>query len=658
MTLIRRWRALLTVEVVAVAIAVIPVIAAVVRAIVEHWIPVGDDALDEIRSVDVFSTSHFPLLGTWSSASLQAGKDLNHPGPLLFDLLSIPVRLFGGPTGVALGCGIINALSVIGIAVVAHRLRGRVGLLAATMMSAALAWTLGSRMLVDPWNPHVLVLPCLLMLMLTWAVAAGAVSWLPLLFFVASLCLETHLSYAYLVPALCLIALAGCAIVYRQRWRADAACRATDTPILRRWGLIAIGVFVLAWAQPLWEQFTSSGQGNLTRLATSTGGDEPKIGARLAVRLLASIVAIPPGWSRSSFIKAVPFTQYNADGTTITPKGVPGIAISTFALVAVGTVLVVFGLVAWRSRRRPEFVAAVVTAIALAVAAATLAVEPIGVLGLTPHQMRWLWSIGAFLGFVIVLELCSLIGGHLADARLPRRGALSASFAVIAIFSAINIPGYVQLAGPSADQFAQASGRQLDRQLDRVLPLDSVMFDVTGLRFLDNYAAVVMAALQRNGVDFFVTDPGLIRQLGEARRFTGQAHLRMFLRDEHDALVFPAGDERIALASPLSREQIGTLTDGEQQMVDVISAVGLTLTPQGRSAVESGTYPGITVASIDDASIDAQQLVDTGAVATLVAAGALVLPDEDADLFRQTSALREQVTPSTVGVFIAALPTG
>ena len=84
MTLIRRWRALLTVEVLAVTIAVIPVIAAVVRAIVEHWIPVGDDALDEIRSVDVFSTSHFPLLGTWSSASLQAGKSITVTSSLAF----------------------------------------------------------------------------------------------------------------------------------------------------------------------------------------------------------------------------------------------------------------------------------------------------------------------------------------------------------------------------------------------------------------------------------------------------------------------------------------------------------------------------------------------------------------------------------------------
>ena len=46
--------------------------------------PIGDNALIELRAWDVF-TSDRPLLGTWSSASVATGLDLNHPGPLLFD---------------------------------------------------------------------------------------------------------------------------------------------------------------------------------------------------------------------------------------------------------------------------------------------------------------------------------------------------------------------------------------------------------------------------------------------------------------------------------------------------------------------------------------------------------------------------------------------
>ena len=70
------------------AVSILPVVAAVVRRSGTRWIPIGDNALVEMRARDVFSVDHVPLLGTWSSASLSAGKDLNHPGPLLFDLLA------------------------------------------------------------------------------------------------------------------------------------------------------------------------------------------------------------------------------------------------------------------------------------------------------------------------------------------------------------------------------------------------------------------------------------------------------------------------------------------------------------------------------------------------------------------------------------------
>ena len=60
----------------------------------------GDQALLEIRARDVL-TAHHPLLGTASSAALNRDQvvPLNHPGPLMFDVLALPVRLFGGGPG-------------------------------------------------------------------------------------------------------------------------------------------------------------------------------------------------------------------------------------------------------------------------------------------------------------------------------------------------------------------------------------------------------------------------------------------------------------------------------------------------------------------------------------------------------------------------------
>ena len=87
--------------------AVLPIVVAAVRAIVQHWRPIGDNALVALRAHDVL-TSHQPLLGTWSSASLEAGTNLNHPGPLLFESVALPVKLLGS------NAPMIDALQVLG----------------------------------------------------------------------------------------------------------------------------------------------------------------------------------------------------------------------------------------------------------------------------------------------------------------------------------------------------------------------------------------------------------------------------------------------------------------------------------------------------------------------------------------------------------------
>jgi hypothetical protein len=220
--------------VLAVIVALLPVVVAVARALRSDWIPIGDDALVEIRSRDVFSAEHFPLLGTWSSASLSAGIDLNHPGPLLFVLLAPFVAVFGGPAGVAIGIGVLNAAAIVGCAMVGYRALGRTGSLAATLVAGALSWTLGSVLLTDPWNPHPLVLPCLLLLLLTWDVAQGDLAALPWLVAVGSLCLQVHLGYAYLVPSMLLVAVVAAGFELRRRWRLDDSGHAADKVLVRR----------------------------------------------------------------------------------------------------------------------------------------------------------------------------------------------------------------------------------------------------------------------------------------------------------------------------------------------------------------------------------------------------------------------------------------
>jgi hypothetical protein len=641
-TVRRSWMRL---ETFAIVFAIVPVITAIARRSGTRWIPIGDNALVELRARDVFSIDHFPFLGTWSSASLSAGKDLNHPGPLLFDLLAIPVRLFGGATGVALGVGLVNIAAIVGSAVVAYRVGGRLACLAATAVASLLAYTLGSAMLTDPWNPHVLVLPALFMLVCAWAVASGDLVVVPWLLAACSLCLQTHLGYAYLVPAVVLAALAGAAIVLRRRWRLDETCRPGDLTRVRRTGMIATLTLVVLWAQPLIEQCFGEGQGNLARILTSTGGDEPTIGARTAVRIAGGVLAVPPWWDRSSFVDAVPYTPYDADGVTLTPVGLRGLGAAVIGLVLLFAVLGALCWWAWRRRDRVAVVATTMAAIVVVLALGSITIMPIGPLGLTPHQMRWLWSIGAFSLFAVMVALVAAITPE------RRRTAGFVLVGVVVVVSVANVPAFVQPAGPDTFPEAIPVARSISDQVREFRTDQRVVLDSSTLRYLEPYSAVVMAAMLQSGVDLRVSEEGLVRQLGNARRATGDEPLTVTLLEGRAALEVPEGSERIAFTSPLDAVAIDQLLAGERAMVDEISAFGVVLSAVGEQLAADGAF-GRTAAEIVDAAFDAPAFVGSGFAAELVAAGALTLDPSVADVFESTSALRRQVGTTTVAVVI------
>jgi hypothetical protein len=645
----------LRLEVLAVLVALVPVATAIARALISHWIPMGDNALVEMRSRDVFSLDHFPLLGTWSSASLSAGKDLNHPGPLLFDLLAPFTAVFGGPAGVAIGIGLLNGASIIGCALVGWRVMGRTGALAATLVAGALAWTLGSVLLTDPWNPHPLVLACLLMLLLTWAVASGDLVLLPWLFAVASLCLQVHLGYAYLVPSLCIAALAGLAVVMRRRWRLDLVARAGDSRRLVGSGAWTLAVLLVLWAQPLYEQLFGSGEGNLSRILSSTGGDEPTIGVPLAVRLVSTVTALPPWWGRSSFTGSIVYTPFDPDGATVSPTDLPSFGVSVAALVALGALLTVLAMLAWRRRDRPVAVAVVVVAVALVVAVLSLAISPFGPLGLTPHQMRWLWSIAAFVTWVVLVGVLRAVA-HRRKVASVGDAALALLIAAAAVAA---VPFYAQAAGPATFQDQLPTGRMLADQLETYRPAGSVVVIASDLRFTESYSTVVMSVLQREGVDFRVVEEGLVRQLGEARRADGNEEVEIRLAEGRAALDQRDGAERIALAGPLTPAEVDELLAGEAAMIEAVAAGRVMVSTEGAGMIATGRF-GLSNDEVEAAMSDPVEFVHGGLAAEMVAAGALTVDDAERAQFVRTTELRRQVGITTVAVYampLAGAPT-
>lgn len=629
------------------AVAVLPLVVAVVRSITGHWLPIGDNALVEMRSRDVFTVDHFPWLGTWSSASLSAGTDLNHPGPMLFDLLAVPVRVLGGPVGVAVGVALVNIAAIVLVVVSAHRAGGRVAALLAASMAAAISWTMGSALLTDPWNPHVLILPCLAMLTAAWAVSTGVVRLLPWLVAVGSLCLQTHLGYAYLVPATCLAAVTGAVIVYRRRWREAPLCRTDDLHAIHRSIVWTVGVLAVLWAQPVIEQFTGTGKGNLARILSSSGGDQTKVGGELGVRLFASVVALPSWWGRSSFTTAIPDTPFEPDGVTVDPAGVASFGVSLVALVVLIGLLAVAGWWAVRHRDRPLAAAAALTGALVVVALGTLFLMPVGVLGLTAHQMRWLWPIGAFTAFVLVFALAR---------RFPStRNWTIAGGALTALFVVVNLPAHVQPAGPERDQTAHPVARSLSEQMDGFHPDGDVWFDVSNLRFAESYSTVAMSAMQREGVDFFVTDEGMVRQLGEGRRSGGTESIRMYVVEGRDAIQPLTVGERVAFTSPLSAEEIDELLALEQAEAAELAFVGVPLTPAGEGLIDSGAF-GVDSATF--AAMTPEQLVYNGTIAGLVASGGLDLDLVDRATFERATELRLQLGSTTAAVVAEPISRG
>ncbi len=294
------------------------VVFATIRGLASGYQPVGDNALIELRARDVF-TGHWPLLGTWSSASVAAGQDLNHPGPLLFDLFAVPVRALGGRAGIAVGAAALNIAALWGSALTARRVGGDVAALATALAAAVLAWTMGSEVLFDAWQPNILVLPFFAFLVLVWAVFAGHGGALPWAVAVGSLCVQAHLSYLFVVPA-----LLGAGVV--------ALWRDSRPALWRRHGrslLLALAVGLLAWAQPLIEQLFGAGRGNISRLAGGSD-DGVRSGLSLAVRMVAAVLAIPPAWFRPGYDTAIPLTPWTQtdDGRRVLDPALPAVGVA------------------------------------------------------------------------------------------------------------------------------------------------------------------------------------------------------------------------------------------------------------------------------------------------------------------------------------------
>ena len=119
---------------------------------------IGDNGLILLRAQDVGTANH-PLLGTWTSASQAAGQTHQQPGAAVVRRPGA-VRTGGrARVGLAVAVMAANILAIVGAAWAAHRAGGERAMVLVTALSAGLAWSMGSELLFDAWQPHALLLP-------------------------------------------------------------------------------------------------------------------------------------------------------------------------------------------------------------------------------------------------------------------------------------------------------------------------------------------------------------------------------------------------------------------------------------------------------------------------------------------------------------------
>ncbi|HEX4347466.1 MAG TPA: hypothetical protein VHZ73_07825 [Vicinamibacterales bacterium] len=233
------------------ALAVAPVTTAIAATAVtghaERMFPLGDIAVIELYVRTALEGRL--LVGPYSRFGW------HHPGPAYFYLLAPFYAVSDHATAsLAAGAAVIAMACIALLAWLAARTSGpRTAALLLLVTIALLARTPG--LVVSAWNPHVVVLPAMVLIVAAAGAAGGDVALLPLAALVASFVAQTDVALVPLVFVVGIIAVLG----------ALTATWGTNRYALLKAANTAAWVVLACWLVPAAEELTHS-PGNLTRL--------------------------------------------------------------------------------------------------------------------------------------------------------------------------------------------------------------------------------------------------------------------------------------------------------------------------------------------------------------------------------------------------------
>jgi hypothetical protein len=524
-------------------VAALPTAMACVRLLRARWLPIGDNGYFAVRARDVL-TEHHPLLGAWSSGSQVVGVDVNNLGPIQLDLLWPFVKVLGLGPGTIVGVTLVNALCAAGVAVVAHRRAGAVGAWLGAATAAALSWTLGTELLVEPRQHHALVLPFLLCLVLAWALADGDIAVLPVAALAATYVAQTHLTF--LVPLAAVGVVAVGALVRRRRLaRRD---HPDDRPAIRGPVITTAVLLVLMWLQTAVEEL-QGGQGNVSSVWEAARAETAQFGVSGGTRTMASILRPFGGWLPPGFVDFDPNH----------PELSGGPAAVTLVLVALALVALVVVAV----RRRDRTMGSLLLVVGAALASGWYAVitSPSGRFGVLASNFRWLWPISAVVTFTLVLGVLRS-GVRRPDARVVVGAATLA--VTVALWA---LPASHQGKGPDDGRPLIEVSRDLLEQMHDFEFDGTVLIDRRGNYFGEPFSYVAIAALQDQSIEFESGLPQDARRFGEKRAYDGSADATLTFLTGVPAEADRPGERRIAFVSWLSdaeREELFGLLEAAE----------------------------------------------------------------------------------------------
>ncbi len=562
-----------------VLLVAVPIVFAYLSTVTHPGLPKGDFAVIEMKALDV--PGNLPLTGMYS----RYGFD--HPGPLLFYVIALPLRLFG-PSGMNLAAGLVNLAASVGLLYTLYR-RGGQALTAIGAVMVLLVIRSLQIEVVSVWNPWVPILPLALAVALTWSVWCRDWWALPWLAGVSTFIVQSHVGYAMTTGFLLGSSLVwGIVELVRSRRPDDARDDPTDLDThgvtdpptkarslqkaIRTPLIVAAGVLVVLWLPPLIDQLVHD-PGNLSALldfARSGQPGEVRVGAGPGFRILSQVAGVDGalfgGISRMLSGRSL-FALEGAPAWKLAVVLVPFLAAA--------------GVAVWRRAH---------DAVRLAVIVAVMV--PLGWLSIAqisgpafPYLVEWLLVLGAYLWLSTIWSVLTVVWPSIATVSLvPHRLRGRAVLPIVGVATVLVLLGGVATAttvrspgdgyqgGQVVERFADpaasaASGRGL------VLLTAGPVDPTNSAWFLETSAIEtgLQAELQRRGFDVVTSDDRAF--LVGDDRVVGDRQVGIHLVVSADTGVRPDVDPATTLAS------FDYLTLDDRREYQALDAKGGTVPP-------------------------------------------------------------------------------